>query len=45
MNVYIKVIDVKWYDMFRLLLGHHLVSVSVKMLNLYSIWIDIMGSL
>jgi hypothetical protein len=28
--------------MFRALLGHHQVSVSVKVLYLYSVWIHIM---
>jgi hypothetical protein len=32
------------HDMFRPLLGHHEVSVSVKVLNLYPIWIH-MGCL
>jgi hypothetical protein len=45
MDVYIKVVNLKWQDMFRPLLGHHQVSVSVKMLNLYPIWIHIMGCL
>jgi hypothetical protein len=45
MNVYIKVINLKWHDMFRPLLGHHQVLFSVKVLNLYPIWIHIMGSL
>jgi hypothetical protein len=31
--------------MFRLLLGHHQVSVSIKVLNLDPIWIHIMGYL
>jgi hypothetical protein len=45
MNVYIKVINLKWHYMFRPLLGHHQVSVSVKVLNLYTIWIHITGCL
>jgi hypothetical protein len=31
--------------MFRPLLGHRQVSVSVKVLNLYAIWIHVMGCL
>jgi hypothetical protein len=45
MNVYIKVINLKWHDIFRPLLCHHQVSVNVKVLNLYTIWIHIMGCL
>jgi hypothetical protein len=43
MNVYIKVINLKWYYMFRRLLGHHQVSVNIKALNLHRILIHIMG--
>jgi hypothetical protein len=32
MNIYINVLNIKWHDMFRPLLGHHQVSVSVNVL-------------
>jgi hypothetical protein len=37
MKIYIKIINIKWYDVFGHLLGHHQVSVSIKVLNLYTI--------
>jgi hypothetical protein len=44
MNVYIKVKNLKRH-MFRPLLGHHQVLVSVKVLKLYPIWLHIMDCL
>jgi hypothetical protein len=42
MNVNVKVINLKWH-MFRPFLGNRLVSVDVKELNSYPVWIHIMG--